>query len=91
MTAEEYFEMATANTIETRPQVCAEECIMLMNDYAETKAVVGLQKIVEGILLNAWQVVHVCRERKSEKMIESAIRYLERKLIKYDEAQGLQL
>lgn len=34
MTAKEYFEMATGNTIITRPQISAEECIMLMTDYA---------------------------------------------------------
>ena len=33
-TAEEYFEMATANTKETRPTICADECLALMRDYA---------------------------------------------------------
>lgn len=34
LTPEQYFEMATANTSETRPTVCADECLALMRDYA---------------------------------------------------------
>ena len=33
--AEEYFEMATANTKKTRPTVCADECLALMKDFAQ--------------------------------------------------------
>jgi len=32
--AEKYFEMATANTKETRPTVSSEECLALMRDFA---------------------------------------------------------
>lgn len=32
--AEKYFEMATANTKETRPVVSADECLALMRDFA---------------------------------------------------------
>jgi len=46
--AEEYFEMATANTIKTRPTVCAEECLALMNDYALSKVKEAVQNHIDG-------------------------------------------
>ena len=37
-TAKQYFEMATANTILTKPEIDSELCLVLMRDYALTKA-----------------------------------------------------
>ena len=39
ITAEEYFELTTANTKTTRPTVCADECITLMKDYANLRVI----------------------------------------------------
>ena len=36
-TAKQYFEMATANTILTKPEIDSELCLVLMRDYALTK------------------------------------------------------
>lgn len=34
-----YFEMATANTKQTRPNVCVDECLALMRDFAKEQII----------------------------------------------------
>jgi len=48
-TPETYFEMATANTIETRPQISSKECLALMEDYHRVKSLPAKQQEAPNI------------------------------------------
>ena len=71
--AEKYFEMATANTKLTRPTVCADECLILMRDFAtqEIEEFASIWKDYRGHWDGYWSVARVYEQLKKLGKIDT--------------------